>query len=478
LILFPVITTPLIADDFGALFTRTNLHDQAKSWNAQYKLALNSLQSNGHFNILGQFASKVLLKAWIQISEKYELPLAYGFWTLKTIVYVFLIVTLLQLLKEIDYGAITDRFEIVTCGLGIFAVNHALWSNDPIVSFPVAGIFSSTIGLISIVYFLKLTKNISLRNSILFLLFSISAPLFYEINMSIYIFFVMYFCIIRGERNKLKLMFFTLSAFLSTFVIILLVRISNPGSFNTYAGTQVDLNSYTSFVRTLVYSCSSILPFKAWLTNSNLSISNVVFCLLLFIMFFIFYILRKVQMLPSISSSCILSKIQTSILFFTWGLSAIGIQAGTKKLQTEATDWSYVYLFYSTIMISAIAILYVNRVSLYRKNYGYLFIAFVITLNVLTNFNSRAKLFDIYSTNHIISSSILKGNVNNFDRCVMKHEWMSSRDWPKYYLDDALKSFDEYSLRVRSQIFCDLSSLNRAQLMILDVREMETQPLK
>jgi hypothetical protein len=150
-----------------------------------------------------------------------------------------------------------------------------------------------------------------------------------------------------------------------------------------------------------------------------------------------------------------------SLAFLFWGLTAIGIQSVTLKTQQEANQWGFVYIFYSTLMISLIVIIYIFRSFLFDGTIAYFIVSLIIVINIFVNVNSSSILFKEYSTNHRMTNAMFNTKTTNEYRCRIKYEWVNSRKWPKYYVDDAVKSFDEYSVRIRGKEFCDTDLLKK-----------------
>jgi hypothetical protein len=455
-VLIPIVFTPLIADDFGGLFTLIALRDQAMPWDQQFKNSLLNINSGGHLNILGQFLAKITYKIWIEISQSLEIPLSYGFWVLKFYVYVFLIATLAVLLKRLGKDTLMDRLKMIAIGFGLFAINHALWSNDPIVSYPLAGIFSSTIGLIAIVCFLNNIKEPSLKNYSYFIIFSICAPLVYEINISIFAFFFTYIFLNRKFRKNSRVLAITLFAFSLSVLILLIVYISKPENASNYEGTTVTLESPFSFIRTLLFSFSSFLPFRAWSVTSiqnNVLILAATSCIIASISLYRF---KFSYQSTAKETHFQYSRSRMSLAFIMWSVTAIGIQATTEKTQQEAIQWGFVYLFYSTVLISMVSILYIFRSEIFKVTPIYFILCMFILVNIFVNVNNTAILFKEYSANHAVTNVIFTTKTTNEFRCQIKNEWINSRVWPKYYEEEATQSFDVYSFRIRGKEFCEI----------------------
>ena len=454
LIIVPIIITPLIADDFGGLFTPQNIVDSENSWIEQFGHAVNNINSGTHLNIIGQFLAKITYKIWIEISQSLGISFLYGFWVMKIIVHLLLLLTLMRLFWIFGYKSFIYNLNIIIVGYGLFAVNHGLWSNDPIVSYPLPGLFASTIALLAIISFIEFLEKSGIRSFLKFLILTCIAPLVYEINVSIFAFYFAYWILKKSVRKNWKNFVGTLVSILMSSLSLFLVTVLKNGNSAEYTGTQLATVDFFRFLRSLIYSISSLAPFKAWIEPIS---SNPIplFISLIPLGLLVFRFIINVDFNFSKEGDQIgISRKKTAFLFLIWGISATAIQSLTVKIQIEASYFGFVYLFYSTLFVSVLifCFFYLKEIQIHFNLR--LILAVIISVNLIANCYSSLLLFREYLPSTNLINNVFNLQSTNQERCRLEKEWLISRTWPEYYKIETLESLDIYSQRIRKSDFC------------------------
>ena len=466
-LLYPILVTPLIADDFLNPFLQFSITGGGY-WESVV-FGWDSAFNGASMRLTGNVTSAFLHNLWIDLAGRSLVDLSTFYAIQKYIVFIlcgfslayFTGAALLALGHKV---ALLKRTFL--CSFVLFSTLqiHGLWSNDPVSSYPMTGFLVAAMGFFILGWASYTSRNPSiLRLSILFVSCVLSV-FYYEtlVSVGLLTFPILMSSVTRSNwrwplHRILKL---GLPA-IATFLCIVFSRMHTAAEAQNYGGTTVLVNEKTFL--TFFFGLASSLPASAWQVTSEFLATDFHFHLLPTLTVFTatlaalwhFPKVSQFTQTPTTKNSVLLASLLLSLLGF-WAFS-VGLQSLTEKVQNETGKLGYVYSYYAVGAASfavVISVLFILMSQKSRRTKTFLFsvvLIFVTVQNSITwNISERMSL-------SLIPNRTLLAEFSNFGiepmRCQALRNWAAG-NWPSYYEDNMIAGLQEASMHFHKEAFC------------------------
>lgn len=463
--LYPVLFYPIVADDLTNPFAQYIATSGNLMTTIQY--GFNGGWSH-HFNFIGTTIGSLVNYVWILSNAHTEIGHIGFYLILKSLAYLSLSFALSEAIR--NGSALFDRspksmpneklayFALSSFGIVAFVQIHALWSNDPVASYPTSGIVSTAIGLAALSLLTRALSLQSIKHVFLSLAVMIVAIFYYELNVALvpatFVLLILHKLYATRTQGVGDLKFYLSSGALLVLVptlVAVAARLMTQEDAVNYGGTTV--GSLQKFPSTFTISGLSNLPGSAWKLSSEvsgvLSFAYRDFLLVLGCLAVLFIVASVSIQQIRLRDKQISGVACVTAFLFTYMLFATAIQALTAKYQDEITRIGKVYNFYITGLVFSVAVLMFILFVYAKRSAG---VANVVLVGVLTFGIFQAAinltLFNV-AKNGTTQSQVLLSSIGDqstdIDRCAAWYNW-SAIGWPEYYevgMGVGLQAFQE-----------------------------------
>ena len=466
-LLYPILVTPLVADDFLNPFlqyssTRGGYWKSiAFGWDAAFNGA--SMRLSG--NVIGAWINNLWLdlagRSLIDLStfyaiQKYSVFVVCGF----SLAY-FSGAFLLALGHKTSFLKRT-----FLCSFVLFSTLqiHGLWSNDPVSSYPMTGFMTAAIGFYILGYAAYTSVQPTNLRLMLLLGLCVMSVFYYEtlVSVGLITFPILLSSITRSSwRKTLKRTLLLSIPAVATFLTITLSRLHTSAQAQTYGGTTVAIGDKA--FKTFYLGLASSLPASAWKITSELldirwGLKLIPFLVLVIAAFVAFC------HFPSISDCSQISRRKNWLLLTSLALAplsfwifSVGLQSLTEKVQNETGKLGYVYSYYA---VGAATFALLTSVSIMLLAQRYLKVTSLIVACFLVFASLQASITwsvsDLMSKGTVPNRTLLAA-FSNFEkqpmRCLALRNWAAG-DWPDYYEDGMIRGLQEASIGFHKEPFC------------------------
>ena len=190
-LLFPILSTPLVADDFAAPFYQFNSAGPGAV--SALKYGWNNAYGGVNFRILGMPFGTFIHFLYVDLASRFGVQITTSYFITKLAVYLGIgIVTGMlcgELLRLI--GKVLSNWTVLFVSSTVIFVsiqNHGMWSNDPVSGYPLAGFGSVIFGLAVLACSLRTVRlGISASRIAGLTILTTTSVLYYELNVGIII---------------------------------------------------------------------------------------------------------------------------------------------------------------------------------------------------------------------------------------------------------------------------------------------------
>jgi hypothetical protein len=466
-LLYPILVTPLVADDFLNPFSQYS-NTKGGYWNSivyGWDTAFNGASMRLSGNVVGA----VLNNLWLDLAGNSIIGLSTFYAVQKYLVFI-----LCGLSLSYFFGAILVSFgreisflkRTFLCSFIFFATLqiHGLWSNDPVSSYPMSGFMVAAIGF----GLLGWAANTSLNPSILRIstlaVSCILSVLYYEILVGVGLLSlpILFSSLSRKTFHKSgpKIFLYSIPA-ITTLLTITISRLHSSGQSETYGGTTVTFGS--KILKTFSFGVVSSLPASAWRVTSQFLGEGVELKLISVLTIFILVIVGLWE-LPTTADFSRVSTSRRLPLFVVLIMSligfwffAVGLQSLTEKVQNETGKLGYVYSYYAIGAASVAVLIALGIVVVSQKSFRLRVIVFSGFLLFVTIQGSVTWRVSEQMSKSLVPNRTLLAVFSNFDvlpkRCDALRIW-SAGNWPVYYEDAMIRGLQEASFGFHHELFC------------------------
>ena len=456
---YPIAHTPMIADDLYIPFDQverggTGIVDSLQfGWFVGFH--------GPSFRPTGAIFGAVHTWVSMELASKLRMDMTYLFGLTKI---------LLLILICYQVTAVLSRFlsvsthcpqlcQLVIVMTAITIQIHGIWSNDPVVSFPIVGLGSTLMGLTVIAKFSKDYPSLTYRRASIIGVIGVITVCYYELTYGavLGISAAYAFNKITAERR------ISLRTFLMTFLLclpataaIIFGRLHSSTVAQSYVGTTV--GSMNQILTTFCVNSVSSLPGSGWrLSRIELSGFPKMSYYSLMAVLVVTLILLKNQEVRIVRC-----KQLAWITFFpvvVYFLFANLLLSTTSKIQMEVNSIGQVYTAYPVGMalcvMFGVAIYSMSSYGVFRVVRPFLITALIVlaSLQISINHNLSGKLRSIAGPNRELVKNY-STNSTTAQRCSIITNWMNG-DWPEYYETGIFNGLNLASNHYYGRNYCD-----------------------
>jgi hypothetical protein len=157
-LLFPILSTPLVADDFSAPFYQ--VFSEGFGVTAAVKSGWYNAYGGVNFRILGMPFGSFIHFLYVDLAGRFQIPISTSYFITKLVLYLGIGAVSSAVCSELLRlaGKTLSRWSVLFVSSTVIFVslqNHGMWSNDPVSGYPLAGFGSVILGLSVLAYSLK-----------------------------------------------------------------------------------------------------------------------------------------------------------------------------------------------------------------------------------------------------------------------------------------------------------------------------------
>lgn len=476
ILLFPILSTPIVADDFAAPFYQfdaagSGLTPAVKyGWDAAY--------GGINFRILGMPFGSLIHFLYVDLAGRFGIQISTSYFITKLGIYLGVGIVAAWVCNQLLRlaGKRLSRWTVLfvtSTATFVSLQNHALWSNDPVASYPLAGFGSVILGLAVLGYSLRTaTLGITSKRIAILSILTTTSVLYYELNVGIIMGIaplLTIFALRRAPDEQSS--FFSKSKSLVIVSIpcaipalaLLWGRNLSGSAAQTYGGTTIRLGirSLHAFLNGMI----STLPGSAWVLSKETLGGSVGF---------IAEVLPIVALLVFVVSVFLYSETQKAkqkqifdIWLFATGFIAllvfwfvgVGVQSITVKVQDESPRIGYVYTYYAigatvVALLISMAILYFG--SSLRMKTSTVVVTLVLTVvascQLTINWRLMDKMHAVLEPNRALIAAF-SSQATIPHRCRALLDW-SNGGWPDYYEVGMINGLQDAYRHYHHEEFC------------------------
>jgi len=475
-LLFPILSSPLVADDFAAPFYQFRSTGFGVTTAAKY--GWNNAYGGVNFRIIGMPFGSVIHFLYVDFAGRFGIPISTSYFITKLIVYLGIGVSTAWVCSELLRlaGKTLSRWTITFVSSTVIFVslqNHGMWSNDPVTGYPLAGFGSVILGLTVLAFSLRIVR-LGITGSRIFaltILTSVSV-LYYELNVGM-IMGITPLLTISALRSapgaqasffsRLKKLVVVAIPCVTPALALVWGRMISGSSTQSYGGTTIRLGSRA--IHTFLSGMISTLPGSAWALSKEIlggsigllaGVLPIVGLLALVVTMFLKSESQKKHENQN-SDIWLLAAGLSSLLVF-W-LVGVGVQSITSKVQDESPRIGYVYTYYAigaTVvgLLISLAVLYFG--SARRIKTSTIAVAFILTFIATCQLTVNWRLMDkMYATlepnRALLVAFSSRPDIAN--RCDALLDWTKG-GWPIYYEEFMARGLQTAYLHYHDEEFC------------------------
>lgn len=468
--LYPVLTTPIVADDFVMPFSQIDVAglNPLTIWH----WAITSAPTVGHFNFLGQFVGGTTSLIWmLLISNGVRFTTVFG--ATKLIVFLLCALAGARFVREglLLAGVTASKWWCrIVVAVAIFATLqiHLAWSNDPTASFPGAGFASAAFGLWYLSVVAGAVRRDDWRSAILASALGIGVVLYYEINVAAVVAAapMVAFMLLRDRNWKRPATIARGGIVLGVpAVMTLIIQILVSPAAANYDGTKISQKN--SALGTFGKGMVSSLPGAAWprsreWLNYPVPIRTVPLAMLLAMFLVLWFLARRFGVRPDLalgSARQRLALASVAVAPVLYWAMATGIQALTKKVQDEVVGIGMVYNFYAVGSVCFAVLVVVGWSVLPRFRFAEVVAPIAVGLLVvfaavqyLVNSELSRRQNEVMVPNRELLAAY-SDEAPVVVRCAAIRTWTAG-DWPDYYEDQVVSGIEKGYREFHQTEFC------------------------
>lgn len=475
-LLFPILSSPLVADDFAAPFYQ--FQHIGFGVTPAVKYGWDNAYGGVNFRILGMPFGSLVHFLYVDLAGRFGIRISTSYFITKLVVYLGIGVIASwagsELLRLV--GKNLSRWSVLFVSSTVIFVslqNHALWSNDPVSGYPLAGFGSVVLGLAVLCFALRTVRlgiNAS-RIAILSALTTISV-LYYELNVGMIV-GIAPLLVIGTLRNtsgsqvslvsKVKKLLFVSIPCVIPALALLWGRILSGSSTQAYGGTTIRLGSKA--ISTFVNGLISTFPGSAWvlsreqLGGTGNMLAVVVPIVVILVIVVTTFLYAESQQKREQSNVDILLATSGLIALGAFWFLGVGVQSVTSKVQDESPRIGYVYTYYAigaTVvgLLISLTILYFG--SSLRMKASTVIIALVLTVvascQLTINWRLMDKMYAVLEPNRALLVAFSSQAPIPY-RCRALLDWTNG-GWPDYYEEGMTQGLQAASRHYHNEEFC------------------------
>ena len=475
-LLFPILSTPLVADDFAAPFYQ--FYSEGFGVTPAVKYGWNSAYGGVNFRILGMPFGSVIHFLYVDLAGRFGIPVTTSYFLTKLVVYLGIGIVASSVCGELLRlaGKTLSRWSVLFVSSTVIFItlqNHGMWSNDPVSGYPLAGFGSVILGLAVLAYSLRTVRLGINRSRIAFLaILTTTSILYYELNVGIIV-GIAPLLTIASLRSSPSAPFFSFSKIKKLlFVSIPCVvpaltlgwgRIISGSATQNYGGTTIRLGNRA--LNTFLNGMISTLPGSAWVLSKETlggsigflaEVLPIVGLLVLVVAMFLYSESQRARTKQHFDISLLTAGLTSLIVFWLVG---VGVQSVTSKVQDESPRIGYVYTYYAigaTVVALLISLMILYFGSSLRLKAATVIVGLVLltvgSCQLIVNWRLMDKMHASLEPNRaLLAAFSSKSDIPH--RCRALLDWTNG-GWPAYYEVGMTRGLQAAYLHYHDEEFC------------------------
>jgi hypothetical protein len=475
-LLFPILSNPLVADDFAAPFYQ--FYSEGFGITPALKYGWNNAYGGVNFRILGMPFGSVTHFLYVDLAGRFGIPVSTSYFIMKLLVYLGIGIVGSWVCGELLRlaGKTLSRWSVLFVSSTVLFVslqNHGMWSNDPVSGYPLAGFGSVVLGL-AILGFALRTVRVGITGSRIagLTILTTASVLYYELNVGMIMGIapLLVIAALRSEpgalpsfSSKTKELILVSIPCIVPAVALVWGRILSGSSTQTYGGTTIRLGSQA--LHTFLSGMISTLPGSGWVLSQEILGGSIGFlagvlpivALLVFVVtMFLHSETHQTKQKKDFDVRLFAAGL-VSLLFF-WCVG-VGVQSVTSKVQDESPRIGYVYTYYAigaTVVALLISLLILYFGSSLRMKTSTLVFALVLTLiascQLTVNWRLMDKMYASLEPNRALLAAFSSQAPVPY-RCRALLDWTNG-GWPSYYESGMTNGLQTAYFHYHDEKFC------------------------
>jgi hypothetical protein len=476
ILLFPILSNPLIADDFAAPFYQFDAAGFGAT--SAVKYGWNNAYGGVNFRIIGMPFGSLINFLWVDLAGRFGIQISTSYFITKLGIYLGVGIVAAWVCNQLLQlaGKMLSQWTVlfVTSTVTFVSLqNHALWSNDPVANYPLAGFGSVILGLVVLGYSLRTaTLGITSRRIAVLTVLTTTSVLYYEINVGI-VMGIAPLLAISGIRRALgeqssffskskNLVFVSIPCVIPALVLLWGRNLSGSAA-QSYGGTTIRLGVRS--LQTFLNGMISTLPGSAWvLSKETLGgsvgfIAGVLPIVTLLVLVVTVFLYSESHLAKQMQSFDVWLFATGFIALLIYWFVGVGVQSITVKVQDESQRIGYVYTYYAVgatvvALLISMAILYFGS-SLRMKTSTVvvtLFLTVVASCQLTINWRLMDKMYAVLEPNRALIAAF-SSQASIPYRCRALLDW-SSGGWPDYYEVGMIEGLQNAYTHYHREEFC------------------------
>ena len=475
-LLFPILSSPLVADDFAAPFY------QFKSIGFGVTPAIKYGWKNAYggvnFRILGMPFGSMMHFLYVDLAGRFGIRISTSYFMTKLVVYLGIGIVAAWVCNELLRlaGKRLSNWTVLFVSSTVIFVslqNHAMWSNDPVSGYPLAGFGSVILGLAVLGFALR-TIRIGITTSRIagLTILTTTSVLYYELNVGIIMGIAPLLAIATLRRapdeqssffsKSKKLVFVSIPCVIPA-LALLWGRILSGSSTQSYGGTTIRLGSHA--IHTFLSGMISTLPGSAWILSREIlggsvgilaGVLPIVLLLVLVVAMFLYSETHKVKQKQNLDVWLVATGLIALLVFWIVG---VGVQSVTTKVQDESPRIGYVYTYYAigaTVVALLISLVILYFGSSLRKKTSTIAVSLALIVlascQLTVNWRLMDKMHAALEPNRALLVAF-SSQANVPYRCRVLLDW-SNGGWPDYYEEGMINGLQVAYNHYHHEDFC------------------------
>lgn len=475
-LLFPILSSPLVADDFAAPFY------QFKSIGFGVTPAIKYGWKNAYggvnFRILGMPFGSMMHFLYVDLAGRFGIRISTSYFMTKLVVYLGIGIVAAWVCNELLQvaGKQLSNWTVLFVSSTVIFVslqNHAMWSNDPVSGYPLAGFGSVILGLAVLGYCIRTTRTgITGKRVTVLTILTTTSVLYYELNVGMIIGIAPLLAIATLRNgpdispsffSKIKKLMFVSVPCVVPILALVWGRILSGSSTQSYGGTTIRLGSRA--LHTFVSGMISTLPGSGWALSKEIlggsigflaGVLPIVALLVLVVTMFLYSESKRTKEKQNSDNRLVAAGLISLLVFWAVG---VGVQSVTSKVQDESPRIGYVYTYYAfgaTVVALLISLVVLYFGSSLRMKTSTVVVALVLTVVASCQLSVNWRLMDkmhaaLESNRALLAAFSSQPDIP--ERCRALIDWTNG-GWPIYYEEGMTNGLQAAYWHYHREEFC------------------------
>jgi hypothetical protein len=456
---YPIAHTPMIADDLYIPFDQverggTGLVDSLKfGWFVGFH--------GPSFRPAGAIFGAVHTWISLELASKLRIDMTYIFGFTKIVLLILICYQVTSILSR--FLSVSTRCpqlaQLVVVMTAITIQIHGIWSNDPVVSFPIAGLGSTLLGLTLIAKFTNDYPSLTYRRASIIGVIGVITVCYYELTYGAVLGIGAAYALskVLVERKiSLRTTILTLLLCLPASAAIVFGRLHSSSVAQSYGGTTI--GSMGQILTTFYVNSVSSLPASGWsLSRTALSgFPKMSYYALLAVLVVTLVLFKSHEIRVVRCKQLVWITFFPIVVYF---LFANLLLSATSKIQMEVKAIGQVYTAYPVGMalcvMLGVVIYSASGYGAFRVIRPFLIAALIVlaSLQISINHNLSGRLRSMTGPNRELVKNY-STNSTTAQRCSIITNWMNG-DWPEYYETGIFKGLNLASNHYYGRDYCD-----------------------